>query len=127
MGQTQMPKILVAEDDGDVRSLICSTLDKAGYCPLVAVDGPSALATAEEQRPELIVLDLMLPGMNGLDVCRALKSGHHTNGIRVIMLTAKSEESDRRAGLESGEDDYVTKPFSPRDLIQRIGTILSHS
>jgi two-component system phosphate regulon response regulator PhoB len=117
-------KILIAEDEKDVRALVCTALRNAGFFPIEASNGPGALETARKQIPELIVLDLMLPGMHGLDVCKALKIAPETKGIPIIMLTAKAEEVDRIVGLELGADDYMTKPFSPRELILRIQGIL---
>jgi len=91
---------------------------------LTALDGPSGLETARKERPSLILLDLMLPGMNGKDICRALKSNPLTQSIPILILTAKAEEMDRVIGFELGADDYVTKPFSPRELVLRVKAIL---
>ncbi len=91
---------------------------------LKALDGPSGLERAKKERPDLIILDLMLPGMDGKDVCRAIKSNSLTQSIPILMLTAKTEEMDRVIGFELGADDYVTKPFSPRELILRVKAIL---
>jgi len=118
------PKVLVADDEPDVRNLVGSNLRAAGFEPLMAEDGPSALAAARDGQPSLLVLDLMLPGISGLEVCRALKSEPATAKIPIIMLTAKAEEVDRIVGLELGADDYVTKPFSPRELVLRIRSVL---
>jgi phosphate regulon transcriptional regulator PhoB len=117
-------KILVAEDEQDVLQLVASNLKSAGYQVLKAEDGESALEQARNALPSLVVLDLMLPGMSGLEVCKVLKSDAATKPIPVIMLTAKAEEVDRIVGLELGADDYVTKPFSPRELVLRIRSIL---
>jgi phosphate regulon transcriptional regulator PhoB len=117
-------KVLVAEDEADVLRLISSNLKAAGYQVVEAVDGETALARAREASPALIVLDLMLPGMSGLEVCRVLKNDSSTKAIPILMLTAKAEEVDRIVGLELGADDYVTKPFSPRELVLRIRSIL---
>ena len=116
--------ILLIEDDPDVLDLVRYNLTKAGFNPSVARDGLAGLEAARTTRPDLIVLDLMLPEMRGEDVCRGLKSDPATAGIPVIMLTAKAQTSDRIAGLELGADDYVTKPFSPRELILRIEGLL---
>ena len=124
MNKAQSKKILVAEDEEDVRMLICNALKNSGYVPLWAADGPSALETARTQSPELVVLDLMLPGMHGLDVCKAMKGAPETKRIPIIMLTAKAEEVDRIVGFELGADDYMTKPFSPRELVLRIQSVL---
>jgi len=124
MNKAQSKKILVAEDEEDVRTLICNALKNAGFSPLQAADGPGAVETARTQLPELVVLDLMLPGMHGLDVCKALKGMPETKRIPIIMLTAKAEEVDRIVGFELGADDYMTKPFSPRELVLRIQSVL---
>ena len=117
-------KILVAEDEADVLNLIAANLQGAGYTVLKAEDGESALEQARHSIPALIVLDLMLPGVSGLEVCKALKSAPATKLIPIIMLTAKAEEIDRIVGLELGADDYITKPFSPRELVLRIKSVL---
>jgi len=117
-------KILIADDEPDVVDLVAANLRVAGYDVIKASDGPSALAAMREELPSLLVLDLMLPGMSGLEVCRALKADTTTAAIPVIMLTAKAEEVDRIVGLELGADDYVTKPFSPRELVLRVKSVL---
>ena len=117
-------RILVADDEPDVLQLVASNLKNAGYNVLKAVDGPSALEQARQTAPALIVLDLMLPEMSGLEVCKVLKREPATNRIPVIMLTAKAEEVDRIVGLELGADDYMTKPFSPRELVLRVKSVL---
>jgi two-component system phosphate regulon response regulator PhoB len=124
MSKQPVRKILVAEDEADVRSLVCTALRNAGLVPIEASTGPAALEAARKQVPDLVVLDLMLPGMHGLDVCKALKVAPETRRIPIIMLTAKAEEVDRIVGLELGADDYVTKPFSPRELVLRIQSVL---
>ena len=116
--------ILIIEDEPDVVDLLVFNLQKAGYKTITARDGQTGLQKARDERPALVVLDLMLPGIEGTDVCRQLKADPKTAGIPVIMLTAKAEEVDRVVGLELGADDYVTKPFSPRELTLRIKTIL---
>jgi len=116
-------KILVAEDEPDMLSLVASNLSMAGYVVIKAADGPSVLA-AMSQAPSLLVLDLMLPGISGLDICRTLKANQSTANVPIIMLTAKAEEVDRIVGLELGADDYITKPFSPRELVLRIKSVL---
>ncbi len=118
------PKVLVADDEPDVLNLVASNLRAAGFEAIKAEDGPSALAAARAHLPHLLVLDLMLPGMTGLEVCRILKSDPATAKIPIIMLTAKAEEVDRIVGLELGADDYVTKPFSPRELVLRVRSVL---
>jgi two-component system phosphate regulon response regulator PhoB len=117
-------KILVADDEPDVLNLVSANLRAAGFEVIKAGDGPSARELARSELPDLLVLDLMLPGMSGLEVCRLLKADPVTSGIPIIMLTAKAEEVDRIVGLELGADDYVTKPFSPRELVLRIKSVL---
>jgi DNA-binding response OmpR family regulator len=119
-----IPKVLVADDEPDVLNLVAANLRAAGFEAITADDGPSALTAAQTHRPQLLVLDLMLPGMTGLEVCRLLKSDPVTAKIPIIMLTAKAEEVDRIVGLELGADDYVTKPFSPRELVLRVRSVL---
>ena len=116
-------KILIIEDETDVADLLTLNLRKAGYKVSTAVDGASGLQKAREDRPAFIILDLMLPKMSGLEVCRILKSDTATAQVPILMLTAKAEEVDRIVGLEFGADDYVTKPFSPREVMLRIRAI----
>lgn len=118
------PTILVADDEEDVLRLVSSNLRNAGYEVVTAADGGEALRRARAEMPDLIVLDLMLPGLSGLEVCKALKSDPQTASIPIVMLTAKAEEIDRVVGLELGADDYVTKPFSPREFVLRVKSIL---
>jgi two-component system alkaline phosphatase synthesis response regulator PhoP len=117
-------KILIVEDDKDIIKMLEYNLKKEGFKVVAASDGEDALDLAVRQHPDLILLDLMLPGMDGLEVCRALKGESKTAAMPIIMLTAKSQESDKVVGLELGADDYVTKPFSPRELIARIKAVL---
>src|SRR5947208_11026368 len=116
-------KILIVEDETDVADLLSLNLRKAGYRVSTALDGASDLQKARDDRPDFIILDLMLPKMSGLEVCRILKSDTATAQMPILMLTAKSEEIDRIVGLEFGADDYVTKPFSPREIVLRIRAI----
>lgn len=123
--RTLRKKILIIDDELDVAEMLKRQLNRAGdYRTLIAHDGRSGIEWAREQLPSLVILDLMLPGMSGLEVCRILRSDPATAEIPIIMLTAKAEEVDRIVGLEFGADDYVTKPFSPRELVLRIGAIL---
>ncbi len=115
--------VLVVEDEADVLDLIRYNLSKAGFRVIVARDGLAGLAAAREERPDAVILDLMLPEMRGEDVCRELKSQEATAAIPVIMLTAKAQPEERVAGLELGADDYVTKPFSPRELVLRVQAV----
>lgn len=116
--------ILVVDDEEDVLELVCYNLGKEGYKTTTASSGDDAIKKAKAALPDLIVLDLMLPGRDGLEVCKELKSDSKTRHIPIVMLTAKGEESDIVTGLEIGADDYVTKPFSPRVLLARIRRIL---
>jgi two-component system alkaline phosphatase synthesis response regulator PhoP len=116
--------ILIVEDEKDIVKMLDYNLKKEGYKVIVADDGEEALDAANTKHPDLILLDLMLPGLDGLEVCKELKNERKTKSIPVIMLTAKSQESDKVVGLELGADDYVTKPFSPRELIARIKAVL---
>ena len=117
-------KILIVEDETDVTDLLSLNLRKAGFRVSTAGDGASGLQKARDDRPDFIILDLMLPKMSGLEVCRILKSDTATAQMPILMLTAKAEEIDRIVGLEFGADDYVTKPFSPREVVLRIRAIL---
>jgi len=117
-------KILIVEDDKDIVKMLEYNLKKDGFKVIAACDGEDALDLALRQYPDLILLDLMLPGMDGLEVCKTLKKESKTTSIPVIMLTAKSQESDKVVGLELGADDYITKPFSPRELIALIKAVL---
>jgi len=119
-----MPKILVVDDEPDAIELIKFNLKGAGYDVLTAVDGDEALKKARSLLPDLIVLDLMLPEVDGLEVCKILRRDQRVSATPILMLTAKAAEIDRVLGLELGADDYVTKPFSPRELILRIKKLL---
>jgi len=123
-GGVETKSVLIIEDEKDIVDLIAYHLKQAGFSVIAALDGPSGLERAKKERPDLIILDLMLPGMDGKDVCRTLKSNSPTQSIPILMLTAKTEEVDRVIGFELGADDYVTKPFSPRELILRVKAIL---
>ncbi len=117
--------ILIIDDERDLVELVRYNLvEKEGYDVISANDGPSGLEIAQRHKVDLIVLDLMMPGMDGLEVCRRLRADARTGRIPLIMLTAKATEADRIVGLELGADDYVTKPFSPRELVARVKAIL---
>ena len=116
-------KILIIEDESDVADLLTLNLRKAGFRTSTAADGASGLQRAREDRPDFIVLDLMLPKLSGLEVCKILKNDTATSHTPILMLTARAEEIDRIVGLEFGADDYVTKPFSPREVVLRIRAI----
>jgi two-component system alkaline phosphatase synthesis response regulator PhoP len=120
-------KILVVDDEPHIVELLAMNLKQNGYASCVAGDGPAAIAKAIEEKPDLILLDLMLPGMSGLEVCRILRQDARTARIPLIMLSAKSEESDKVIGLGIGADDYVTKPFGLRELLARIEVALRHA
>ena len=116
--------ILVVDDEPDINELITYNLEREGLQVTSELNGLSALESIKEQNFDMVVLDLMLPGMNGLDICRFLKKESRFSDIPVIMVTAKDEEIDRVLGLELGADDYITKPFSPREFIARIKAVL---
>jgi DNA-binding response OmpR family regulator len=115
--------VLVVDDEPTIRDVVARYLERAGYRTRVAVNGAQAIDAVAIDRPDLVVLDLMLPGVDGLEVMRRLRA-HDRNGIPVILLTAKGEESDRVVGLRLGADDYVVKPFSPAELIARVDAVL---
>jgi two-component system alkaline phosphatase synthesis response regulator PhoP len=114
-------KILVVDDEAEIVRLVRAYLESAGFAVVTASEGYQALAVFRHERPNLVVLDLNLPGMNGLDVCRVLR---RDSDIPIIMLTARIEETDRLIGLELGADDYIVKPFSPREVVARVRTVL---
>lgn len=120
-------KILLVDDEASIRELIRFNLERAGYRVQEATDGNEAINAVRQTKPDLVVLDLMLPGLDGLDVCRLVKGNRETAAIPIIMLTAKTEEVDKVIGLELGADDYMTKPFSPRELVARIKAVLRRS
>ena len=113
--------VLVVDDELKITRLLRDYLQQAGFSVLTAADGPSALAVARRERPDMIVLDLGLPGLDGLDVTRALRT---SSDVPIIMLTARADESDRIVGLELGADDYLVKPFSPKELVARVRAVL---
>jgi DNA-binding response OmpR family regulator len=118
-------RVLVVDDDTTVSQVVVAYLERAGLEAQQAFDGPSALAAAQARPPDAVVLDLMLPGIDGLEVCRRLRA--QQAGLPVLMLTARGEEVDRILGLEVGADDYITKPFSPRELVLRVQSVLRRS
>ncbi len=117
-------RILVVDDEEDILELVRFNLQKAGYVVLCATSGEKAVELARKEQPDLLVLDLMLPGMDGLDVAKFLKNNTETKDIPIIMLTARGEEADVVTGLELGADDYMTKPFSPRILLARVKAVI---
>ncbi len=120
MSSTSAKKILIVEDEKDILQLVKLYLDKEGYRTVTAATGSEGLRQARAEKPDLVVLDLMLPEIDGLEVCKRLRSAPETAMLPIIMLTAKAEESDTVVGLELGADDYVTKPFSPKTLVARV-------
>ena len=119
-----MKTILIIEDEEDLAELVAFSLEKEGYRTSIAHDGKSGLDKARNDSPDLILLDLMLPGLLGTEICKLLKSSDKTSGIPVVMMTAKGEEIDRVVGFEVGADDYVVKPFSTRELVLRVKAVL---
>jgi two-component system phosphate regulon response regulator PhoB len=119
-----MKSVLIIEDEKDIVDLVEYHLKQSGFSVISALEGPSGLEKARKEHPNLIILDLMLPELDGKDICRALKSNPLTQSIPILMLTAKAEETDRLIGFELGADDYVTKPFSPKELVLRVKAIL---
>jgi DNA-binding response OmpR family regulator len=116
--------ILVVDDEAGITDFVAYNLEQAGFRANVESTGKGALASTQKEVPDLVVLDLMLPDINGFEVCKALRAREATSRIPIIMLTARDDEVDKVVGLEIGADDYVTKPFSPRELVARIGAVL---
>ncbi|MCU1345729.1 MAG: putative two-component response regulator [Acidimicrobiia bacterium] len=119
-----MTVILVADDDPDISSLVAAKLRHAGYDVHVRSDGESALAAVDEVRPDLVVLDWMMPRLTGLEVCQQLRSRPNLNQLAILLLTAKAHEADLQQGLAAGANDYMVKPFSPRELLVRVSAAL---
>jgi two-component system alkaline phosphatase synthesis response regulator PhoP len=119
-----MSKIMIVDDEQDIVELLSYNLEREGFSTVKAYDGEAALGLVRSEKPDLMILDLMLPKMNGLDVCKAIRRNPETVNLPIIMLTAKGDEIDKIIGLEIGADDYVTKPFSVKELIARVRTIL---
>lgn len=122
-----MARILIAEDDEDISDLALFRLEQEGHEVAVRTDGDSALAYAMEQRPDLIVMDWMMPGLSGVEVCQRLRQFAPTTNTSILMLTAKTREEDLETGFASGADDYMMKPFSPRELARRVTALLARS
>ena len=120
-------RILIVEDEKDIRELVQLHLEKSGFDTSVASDGPEAFRKIQSSRPSLIVLDLMLPEMDGKELTKLLKAREETRDIPIVMLTAKAEEVDRIVGFELGADDYIPKPFSPRELVLRVKAVLKRA
>src|SRR5258705_5337023 len=117
-------RVLVVDDEPDIRALVRYQLGKEGYRVTTAAKGTEALRSAREERPDLVVLDLMLPGLSGYDILAELRRRDETRDVGVILLTARKEEPDRIKGLSLGADDYLAKPFSPKELVLRVAAIL---
>lgn len=119
--------VLIVEDDEDIARLLAHTLRKAGMTPEVRMSGADVLTRVRSERPDLLLLDLMLPGLDGRDICRALRADPGTADLPIIMITARAEEGERIAGLDLGADDYITKPFSPNEVVARVRALLRRS
>ena len=124
MPDVTKPTLLLVEDDRALADLLIWHFDREGYDIVRTADGDEAMILAEERTPDLVILDWMIEGVSGIEVCRRLRRRASTAAVPIIMLTARGEESDRIRGLETGADDYVTKPFSPRELLARVGAVL---
>ncbi len=119
-----MTQVLIVEDDATTAQIVRSYLVHAGYAVTIVADGLSAMRAAEQYRPHLIILDVMIPHLNGIEVCRAMR---RLGDVAIVMLTARTAESDKLRGLDAGADDYVSKPFSPRELVARVKSVLRRS
>jgi phosphate regulon transcriptional regulator PhoB len=117
-------KVLIVDDEKDIVDLITYNLEKEGFATIRAYDGEAALGLVKAKKPDLVILDLMLPGVRGLDVCRFIRKNPDTETLTIIMLTARSDQTDKILGLEIGADDYITKPFNVRELIARVRAVL---
>jgi two-component system, OmpR family, response regulator MtrA len=122
-----MARIVVADDDADIRDLVVFKLEQSGHEVVPVGDGAAAVEACQEAVPDLVILDLMMPGMGGLDACRALRAQPALARVPVILLTARAQESDIEQGFNAGADDYVVKPFSPRELASRVSAVLQRS
>ncbi|MDT5037405.1 MAG: two-component system, OmpR family, phosphate regulon response regulator PhoB [Micromonosporaceae bacterium] len=120
-----MTAILIADDDPDIRDLVSFKLEQAGFEVTAVDNGLAALASARESPPDMIVLDVMMPGMSGIDVCRELRGDPPTATLPIILLTARAQEGDVEVGFGVGADDYVVKPFSPRELVSRVEAVIA--
>jgi two-component system phosphate regulon response regulator PhoB len=117
--------ILVADDDMDIRDLVAFKLEQAGFDVTAVDNGLAALTAARLEPPDLVVLDVMMPGMSGIDVCRELRNDRSTSGLPIILLTARAQEGDVEVGFGAGADDYIVKPFSPREFVTRVEAVLA--
>jgi DNA-binding response OmpR family regulator len=122
-----MTAILVADDDMDIRDLVAFKLEQSGFDVTAVDNGLAALTAARLEPPDLVVLDVMMPGMSGIDVCRELRNDRSTSGLPIILLTARAQEGDVEVGFGAGADDYIVKPFSPRELVKRVEAVLART
>jgi len=122
-----MAKIVVADDDADIRDLVTFKLQQSGHDVVAVGDGAAAVEACRGEVPDLVVLDVMMPGMSGLEACRAIRLDQRLTKVPVILLTARAQESDIEQGFSAGADDYVVKPFSPRELASRVSAVLQRS
>jgi DNA-binding response OmpR family regulator len=122
-----MTAILIADDDPDIRDLVAFKLEQAGYDVISVDNGLAALTAVRETPPDLAVLDVMMPGMSGIDVCQQLRADASTGTLPIILLTARAQEGDAEVGFGAGADDYVVKPFSPRELVSRVEAVLART
>ncbi|MGH8973903.1 MAG: response regulator transcription factor [Acidimicrobiia bacterium] len=120
-----MSLVLIADDDPDIRELVAFKLGQAGHRVVAVADGEAALAEARAETPDLVLLDVMMPRRTGMEVCRELRADPRTGSVPVILLTAKAQEADIEQGFAAGADDYIVKPFSPRELVSRVTTALN--
>jgi DNA-binding response OmpR family regulator len=120
-----MARVLIADDDADIRDLVAFKLIQSGHQVTAVEDGMAALNVVREQPLDLVLLDIRMPGMSGLDVCRELRATHETASLPVILITARSQEGDVELGFAAGADDYIVKPFSPRELSSRVTAVLT--
>ena len=120
-----MSAVLIADDDPDIRDLVAFKLEQAGFAVTAVDNGLAALSAARERPPDLVVLDVMMPGLSGIDVCRQLRAEPATATLPIILLTARAQEGDVEVGFGAGADDYVVKPFSPRELVSRVEAALA--
>ncbi|MDQ6686660.1 MAG: response regulator [Actinomycetota bacterium] len=122
-----MARIVIADDDADIRELVVFKLRHGGHSVVPVGDGAAAVEACAAEKPDLVILDVMMPGMSGLDAARTLRNDEAMAGLPIIMLTARAQESDIEQGFEAGADDYIVKPFSPRELASRVAAVLSRS
>lgn len=127
MAATTQPRILVADDDRDIRDLVIFKLEQAGFAVDAVDNGATALAAIERDPPDLAVLDVMMPGLSGIDVLRKIRESERLHDLRVILLTARSRDADVDTGFATGANDYVIKPFSPREFIHRVNVVLGRA